>query len=110
MPRTTRNSSDSMLPVPSLSTSAYSLTSSQGEPTLVITSAVAPSQAAVPSPELVASIVEALKDPLSAMVNSAVQAAGVNSSSLDGLPVSSGPSTGDDGGPTDLHGRTHHLV
>ena len=110
MPRSTRNSSDSMLPVPPSSTSASSLTSSQGEPTSVVTNAAAPAEAAVPSPELVASIVEALKEPLSAMVNSAVQAAGVNSSSLDSLPISSGPSTGGDGGPTDLHGRTHHLV
>ena len=110
MPRSTRNSSDSMLPVPPSSTSASSLTSSQSEPTSVVTNAAAPAEAAEPSPELVASIVEALKEPLSAMVNSAVQAAGVTSSWLDGLPVSSGPSTGGGGGPIDLYGRTHHLV
>ena len=86
-----------MLPVPPSSTP-------------VVTSAVAPAQAAVLSLELVASIIEALKEPLFAIMNSAVQAAGVYSSSLDGLPVGSGPSTGGDGGPTELHGRTHHLV
>ena len=86
------------------------MTSSQDGPTLVVSSAAAPAQSAVPSLELGASIVEAMKGPLLSIVSSAVQAASVSSSSPEGLPVSSGPSIGIDRGPTDLHCRTQHLV
>lgn len=75
MPRSTRNSSDSFAgPSPATATASTSAASHQ------------------PSPALVASLVEALKDPLTSMVNSAVQAATASSRSTIGNSPAISPS------------------